>query len=332
MENRSTSTRVSPGPTVNGIEQVSSPAVHSDTTDQPPAQIIPAQQPPIVTIIIATYNCATYLQSAIASVLDDPHPRKQLIIVDDGSSDDTQQLLSAYSPEVLSNIRIRNSGAAEARNTAWRLASGEYLLILDADDLVEPGSIQLRAALLQSHPEIDLVYGDIYRTDAAGSVTGPFPISDRFIPADDPLVTLATRNVFPVHAALVRRSALSTISPLHPTGDIIGDWELWARLAQRSRFLYAPITAGYYRQHPQMSLEATARPALHRRNATTLGLIQALPSFRRLPALVRTRSYWLRLCLTAKGMLPAAVWRVRDAMPWRPSPSRLSPKRKTQPR
>ena len=107
-------------------------------------------------MIIPAYNCERYLAAAIESVLKQDYKPFELIVVDDGSSDKTAQIVHQYDQH-LQYVYMPNSGPAAARNKGMELAKGEFLAFLDADDLWEPGKLSLQMKYLNEHPEC-LVY------------------------------------------------------------------------------------------------------------------------------------------------------------------------------
>ena len=115
---------------------------------------------PLVTVIIGAYNAARYLGEAIDSVLAQTHPRFELIVVDDGSTDATGDVAEAYGPPVRC-IRQKNGGMAAARNRAVPEAGGDYLAFLDADDRFPPDKLRSQLEVFEAQPELDVVYGHV---------------------------------------------------------------------------------------------------------------------------------------------------------------------------
>lgn len=113
---------------------------------------------PLISVIIPAYNCAKYLPEAIDSVLAQDYPRVELIVIDDGSSDDTPRVLAAYHDRLTSQ-RQANGGIASARNAGYRLASGDFIAFLDADDVFTPGRLRTQMAAFDADPALDCVQG-----------------------------------------------------------------------------------------------------------------------------------------------------------------------------
>ncbi len=115
---------------------------------------------PLVTVIIGVYNAERYLAEAIESVLEQTHPRIELIVVDDGSTDRSGQIAGGYGDPVRC-IRQENGGMAAARNRAIPEARGSYLSFLDADDRFPPDKLRSQLAVFEARPELDVVYGHV---------------------------------------------------------------------------------------------------------------------------------------------------------------------------
>ena len=110
----------------------------------------------LVSIIMPVHNGAQYLREAIASALAQDYASLELIVVDDGSTDETPAILASFGSRITA-IRQPNGGAAVARNAAIAIARGEYLAFLDADDLWLPSKLRTQVEYLAGHPHLDLV-------------------------------------------------------------------------------------------------------------------------------------------------------------------------------
>ena len=115
---------------------------------------------PLITVIIGAYNAERYLAEAIDSVLAQTHPRLELIVVDDGSTDRTGEIADGYGDPVRC-LHQENGGMAAARNRAIPEARGDYLAFLDADDRFPPGKLRSQLAVFEAQPELDVVYGHV---------------------------------------------------------------------------------------------------------------------------------------------------------------------------
>lgn len=117
--------------------------------------------PPFVSVCIFTYNCERYLKESIGSALAQDFPSLEVLVVDDGSTDNTPKLLSSISDPRFRYILKEHSGRPESRNVCVHEARGRFILWLGADDVLLPGVISKYVALLKEYPDVDIAYGDL---------------------------------------------------------------------------------------------------------------------------------------------------------------------------
>lgn len=118
---------------------------------------------PLVSVIIPTYNHALYIVKAIESVLKQNYQPIEIVVVNDGSTDNTKEILSPYLSKI-KYIYQSNNGLSAARNTGIKNATGEYIALLDADDKWLPKKLTKQMGLFLKNPKLDLVYSDIYQS------------------------------------------------------------------------------------------------------------------------------------------------------------------------
>src|SRR5713101_4173715 len=114
-------------------------------------------RPPLVSVIIPSYNHAQFLGQAIESVLAQSYSNFELIVVDDGSTDNTTEVARRYSP--VRYIYQENAGLSSARNSGLRQSRGEFLVFLDADDRLLPHALETGISCMREHPECAFVSG-----------------------------------------------------------------------------------------------------------------------------------------------------------------------------
>src|SRR3954470_18053198 len=122
----------------------------------------------LVSTVIPTYNYGHFVQGAIDSVLSQTHRDIECIVVDDGSTDDTQAVLARYGDKIRT-IRNQNSGPSAARNSALRIARGECVAFLDGDDEWKPDKISKQIAVLERSPDVALVGCGVLMVDESGA-------------------------------------------------------------------------------------------------------------------------------------------------------------------
>jgi len=212
-----------------------------------------SQRSPKVSVVITAFNSASFIRDALQSVADQTYRDFEIIVVDDGSEDDTGRIVKS-SEISCKYIYQENQGASAARNTGLRAAGGEYINFLDADDLLLPDKLFTQVAFLDSHTDVDIVYGDtVYfyqdgtdrsqRRFSRGLRTPPFPTSGNM------LEVLVINSVFAVHAALVRRSCMVEIGGFDEHLRSAEDYDLWLRMAACYRFFYVDEIVVKYRIH-----------------------------------------------------------------------------------
>src|SRR5690242_13247080 len=114
----------------------------------------------LVSVIIPTYNGTAFLRETIDSALAQTYPAVEVIVVDDGSTDDTAAVIAEYGDRI-KGIAQANSGTSAARNTGIRASSGDYIAFLDHDDLWAPIKLARQMRVLRDHPELGMVYAGI---------------------------------------------------------------------------------------------------------------------------------------------------------------------------
>jgi glycosyltransferase involved in cell wall biosynthesis len=126
---------------------------------------------PQVSVIIPSYNCAAYLPEALDSVLAQTYSDFEIIVIDDGSTDQTAELLQAYCNQHGSKITVicqKNQGVAVARNHGIQQAKGNWIAFLDADDILLPDKLAAQLAVAAAHPEAGLIHSGWQRVDSQG--------------------------------------------------------------------------------------------------------------------------------------------------------------------
>jgi glycosyltransferase involved in cell wall biosynthesis len=191
---------------------------------------------PKVSVIIPTYNRAQMLCDAIDSALNQTFRNREVIVVDDGSTDETEDVLRARYGDRIRYRYQENQGRAAARNRGIDMASGEYLVFLDSDDWLLPHALEVQTAYLDHHPSVDVVYGDGYYCDKDRKPLQRISLERPAIPEDGLAAIMVLHNIIvATHSAMVRRQALEKLD--HPAFDIrlegTEDADFWLRLTAR---------------------------------------------------------------------------------------------------
>jgi glycosyltransferase involved in cell wall biosynthesis len=194
-----------------------------------------------VSVIIPTYNSGPLVVEAVASVLAQTRPADEIIVVDDGSTDNTAQRLEPVR-ERIHYVRQANSRVAAARNTGVGLSTGDVIAFLDADDAWHPQKLARQLSVLERRPEIGLL-----ATRVTGLPGPTLPLDGRAEPrvTDLALQNLLVANVLATSSVLVRRSVLDRAGEFDRQLFGPEDYDLWLRCAQVSgvAVLDEPLTA-----------------------------------------------------------------------------------------
>ena len=215
------------------------------------------QPPPRVTVAVSTWNRAHLVGRAIASVLAQTFRDIEILVVDDGSTDATPQVLGRIEDCRLRIVRLdRNGGISQTRNTAIRLARGEWLAFLDDDNEWGPEYLARQLALAASHPGADVVYCRARRRDARTGRDGVVPAA---IWGGRVFHHLVSGWIPLLSCALVRRSALLEVGGLDEELEASEDRDLWMRLAQRTDFAGTPDILVVRHEHEGAQLSRNYR-------------------------------------------------------------------------
>jgi glycosyltransferase involved in cell wall biosynthesis len=201
---------------------------------------------PTVSVITPSFNGGAHIAQTIQSVLDQDWPHLHYLVMDGGSTDQTQDVLRDF--ERSSNGRVSwvcqpDQGQADAINKGFARNSGEILAWLNSDDTYAPGAVRAAAEFLRDNPKVALVYGDANFIDSHGELIGPCVHVEPF-----DRERLSRYSDFIVQpAAFFRRSAFEAVGGLNPSLNWMLDWDLWMRLAERYEVAYLPRVLANYR-------------------------------------------------------------------------------------
>lgn len=197
---------------------------------------------PIVSVVTPTYNSAATISDTIASVAAQTWREFEMIVVDDGSSDNTPMVLAQHARQYpwISWCIQNNGGAAAARESAIALARGEFIAFLDADDIWAPNKLALQIAAFERNPGAAFVYTDM--RDFHPDRDRPHTLFEIKQPARGHILrALFDRgNFILTSTAMVRRSALRAVHGFDRSLRINEDVDLWFRLAEQFEFDYVP--------------------------------------------------------------------------------------------
>jgi len=202
---------------------------------------------PLISVLIPTYNRARFIRETVDSALVQDYDRFEVVVVDDGSTDDTAGIVNSYDDPRVRYVQAGHGGVARARNRGVKEARGEFLLWLDSDDMLHEGAIGSYVAALDEHPDADIVYGQWDIIDDEGNRTG----ARRFdgFTGRDMFHQLLEGCVVPQPGCFVRRRCYDVVGMYDTSLEVAEDYDFFARAVGRCRFLALDQTLYAYRDH-----------------------------------------------------------------------------------
>ncbi|WP_150299578.1 glycosyltransferase family 2 protein [Pseudomonas profundi] len=211
---------------------------------------------PLVSVLVPCFNYARYVGDAIASILQQDYPNFELVVVDDGSTDNSFEVINeavrVYGKESLvRNVEVisqENAGVSAALNAGLARANGEFIATFDADDLMVPGRLGLQVAYLKNNPSVGCLGGRAARIDEKGNLLAN-KIKDKGVSSYDFEAALACALVVGGNLAMYRREALTLVGGYDP--DIkVQDFQMTLKVAHAGyRVDVLPDTITLYRKH-----------------------------------------------------------------------------------
>lgn len=203
---------------------------------------------PKVSVIIPTYNCSRYIGAALQSVLDQDFQDFEIFVVDDGSTDNTREIVKFITDCRLKYLYQENKGPASARNTGINASDSKYLAFLDADDVFLSHKLATQVAAMEEEPNLGLLAGGYYRVDENGELHSAFIPSSLYSRLN--LLTLVHACPIVPNAVLVRRDWVVRVGLFDEQLRPQEDWDLWLRLAlEGCRMAWDDRIVSIYRFH-----------------------------------------------------------------------------------
>jgi hypothetical protein len=205
----------------------------------------------LVSVVVPVHNGARYLAEALDSVLAQTHRQLEILVVDDGSTDDTPAVVARYGERLRLLRHADNRGPSAARNIGLRAARGPFVAFLDSDDRWLPEKLARQAAVLDARPDVGLVYTGWWHVDAERRRFGePVIVRDE----GDLFRKLVLGNLVHPVAVMVRRSLLEQAGGFDDSIRYNEDWDLFLRLSLRGmRWAGIEEPLCEYRVHPEQA-------------------------------------------------------------------------------
>jgi glycosyltransferase involved in cell wall biosynthesis len=254
---------------------------------------------PVVSIIIPTYNGSRYLALTIESVLNQTFGDFEIIVVDDGSEENIEEVLKPFANRI-SFIRIQNSGPAAARNVGIRASRGEFIALLDHDDIWGPENLETKLDFLNKNPDYAMAYSYPELIDSEGNALQQIYPSE--FPSGPVFEDFLYRNrITSFSCTLIRKSIFLgsnlSVGLLDERKDILccDDYDMWLRIADVNVIGFSPDKQVYYRIHnanltSNLDKALDAHMTVFRRALKERTVISLIPG-RRLAQIVKEHIY-----------------------------------------
>lgn len=204
--------------------------------------------PPKVSVLMSVYNGARYLRVAIDSVLNQTFEDFEFVIVDDGSTDDSIEILSTYKdPRIRLISNEENIGLTHSLNIGLEIVQGEYVARMDPDDICVPERFERQVGFLDSHPEIGVLGSQMTVIDETGTPLRPFEV-----PTSHSMIvwTLFFKRAFGHPSVMLRKKIVDNVGGYDESYQYAQDYGLWIRLLGKTQFSNLPEALVLYCTHP----------------------------------------------------------------------------------
>lgn len=201
----------------------------------------------LVSVIIPTYNRVDYLHEAVESVLAQTFRNFELIVVDDGSTDDTQKVAASWKGK-LRYLRQKNSGPSAARNNGIRNSVGRFIAFLDSDDTWTPEMLEKQVLMFKKNPAAGLIATGYTLMNTERQLTKQIIMSSKDLA--DAARGNHYMNFFATSSVMVKKHCFQATGLFNEKLRFAEDWDMWLRILQHYDFAYLPQALMNYRVHP----------------------------------------------------------------------------------
>ncbi len=202
---------------------------------------------PMVTVLVPTYNCAAFINDAIHTILTQTFTDFEIVVIDDGSDDETTDVLATFSDSRLRVLRQSHRGISAAMNAGLADARGRYISRLDSDDLWQPELLATLVPVLEAQPDVGVVYAQADALDHGVPVHHLQGLPLRY--PDDSLRSLVYDDCTCNIALLARRECFERAGPYDEALIANEDWDMWLRVARHYRFMFIERVLARIRWH-----------------------------------------------------------------------------------
>lgn len=208
---------------------------------------------PFISVVMPVFNGSQFVEKTLQSVLDQTEPPEELIIVDDGSRDNTVDLIRSFMegkrPIVWKLIERGHEGPGAARNCGVREAQGEWIAFLDSDDLWVPEKLERLKRSMETHSETNVFSHSVF-VEHPGGRRSLFAFHRKYHNPSNPFAALYETNYLVTSALCVKRSLLLEAGLFDESLPAAQDYEMWLRMAKRMRIQFLEEPLGVYKVRP----------------------------------------------------------------------------------
>ena len=268
---------------------------------------------PKISVIITAHNYGKYLDQAVQSVLKQSCQDFEIVIVDDGSTDCTADVLKAYTDhQKIRAIQRNRVGLAAAANAGAKECRGQYLIRLDADDYFDEHLLLVESHYLDTHPQVHMVFPDYYRVDAQGGI-----LEQVRLPKVHDEVTLLDRSPL-ADGAMYRRECFEALGGYDESLRYQEDYDFWIRFIDRFNVYNVNLPLLYYRQHDRnmsrnFNGRMVARRSVKAKFVESKGWRGSKRTLAVIPAMARLRN-GQKLPLVQLGGQPLLAHAIKEAL------------------
>jgi glycosyltransferase involved in cell wall biosynthesis len=203
---------------------------------------------PLVSVVIPSYNAARFVGDAVRSVLAQNYPNFEVLVIDDGSTDDTRQVMEQFAGDA----RVRyyyqtNRGESGARNTGIQIARGDFIAYCDADDLWEPRKLEQQMPCFNGRPELGVVYTNTVHVDVNNQPVETYQTTRYNGKIADKLLL---QNFVTGATSIIRKKYFDVVGGYDESLRTCQDYDMWLRLSAVCEFFYLDVVTYRYRQWP----------------------------------------------------------------------------------
>ena len=270
---------------------------------------------PLVTVLTPAYNRADYLDETIQSVLTQDYPNIEYIVLDDGSKDNTPQVLQRYTGRITWETQP-NMGESRTVNKGWRRAQGKYVVVVNSDDPLLPGALRCSVEFMEQRPEVLVGYPNWTKIGPQGET-----LLQVQLPEFDYAYMFKMHHCVVGPGAIIRRTAFDLVGYRDEAFRYVADYEYWLRLGLYGPMARIPQTLATFRVHPDSASVSNTGALMAEEHIRLMRKMYELPI---LPPAIRAARWeafsWAHFvaCEMCGGNLWAARWHLLRSILYQP--------------